>query len=109
MCIFVFVLYVFSINRAIMRALGMQWRIAAVVVSCVWCGALPTIIYMAVYLKQGLDAVWTILPLFYSIMQILLILSYTRVDWKRVCSGIRDEVTNVERKDVEMESLNLVE
>lgn len=33
-CLFVFILYVFAINRAILRALGMQWRIAAVVVAC---------------------------------------------------------------------------
>ena len=105
-CAFVFILYVFAINRAILRALGMQWRIAAVVVPCVWCGALPAIVFKAVYLKQGLDAVWTILPFFYFLMQVLLILSYASVNWKHISNSIRNEMPIIESKDVEMESLN---
>jgi len=108
-CIFVFILYIFSINRAIMRALGMQWCIAAVVVTCLWCGALPAIVYMAVFLRQELHVVWTILPVSYAIMQVLLIFSYARVDWTQISDSLRCEVASSldENKDVEMESLNL--
>lgn len=80
-CFFLFVLYIFGINQAILRALGMQWHIAAIVFACLWCGALPTMAYKAFYKGGGLDAIWTILPLFYSIMQCLLVLSYARIDW----------------------------
>lgn len=111
-CVFVFILYIFSINRAILRALGMQWRIAGVVVTCLWCVALPTILYTAVHLKQGVDAVWTILPLSYALMQVLLILSYTRTDWSKICDETigneEDHASTVtfDTNDVEMESLN---
>ena len=103
----------FAINRAILRALGMQWHIAAVVVVGLWCGALPTIIYKAVYLNEGLDAVWTILPIAYAIMQVLLLISYSRVDWKHISESIQHEMPTenvVERRnDVEMvETLNLI-
>jgi Na+-driven multidrug efflux pump len=74
-------LYIFGINQAILRALGMQWHVAAIVFACLWCGALPTMTYKAIYKGEGLDAVWRILPLFYSIMQFFLILSFARIDW----------------------------
>lgn len=106
-CIFVFLLYIFCINRGILRALGMQWRIAAVVVVCLWCGALPLVFYKAVYLQNGLDAIWTILPCVYAIMQVFLVFSYTRFDWRRVDDGDRNEEDEAiaSNKDVEMEAL----
>lgn len=54
---------------------------AAIVFACLWRGALPTMAYKAIYKGEGLDAVWSILPLFYTVMQLMLILSYARVDW----------------------------
>jgi len=110
-CVFVFILYIFSINRAILRALGMQWRIAVCVVTCLWCGALPIIIYTAIYLNEGLNVIWIILPTVYAIMQLVLILSYTRMDWNVVCNERtgridKSDSTITEPKDLEMESLN---
>lgn len=84
MCVYIFVLYIFGINSAIMRALGLQWRMAAIIFGCLWCGTLPTIAYFAVRRGGGLQAVWTILPCFYSIMQVLLIWSYTTADWSKI-------------------------
>lgn len=109
-CVFVCILYIFSINRAILRALGMQWRIAACVVTCLWCSALPIIIYKAIYLNEGLNVIWTILPTVYAMMQVVLILSYTRMDWNVVCNERTciDEIdsTITDAKDLEMASLN---
>lgn len=108
-CFFVFILYVFSINRAILRAFGMQWHIAAVVVICLWCLALPLVLYKAVFLKQGLEAVWTILPSAYAVMQVFLIASYTRMDWTTMSDAIRLDVSQAPKESeqvVEMQSLN---
>jgi hypothetical protein len=91
----------------------MQWRIAAVVVVCLWCGALPLVFYKAVYLQHGLDAIWTILPCCYAIMQVFLVFSYTRYDWRRVGGGNDGDRNEDEKeviasnKDVEMEALTI--
>lgn len=86
----------------------MQWHIAAVVVSCLWFGALPLILYTAVYLNQGMGAVWTILPLSYATMQFLLVYSYIRVDWKSIGERKQPETPLEPEDDIEMESVNLI-
>jgi Na+-driven multidrug efflux pump len=100
MCIYVFVLYIFGINSAIMRALGLQWRMAAIIFLCLWCGTLPTIAYFAVRRGGQLDAVWTILPFFYTIMQVLLIWSYTTADWNKIGEEARYRLSMRVDKDL---------
>lgn len=88
-CYYVFILYVFGINSAILRALGMQWRMAVVVFISLWCVTLPLVIYFAVRQGGGLAGQWTILPAAYTLMQVWLMLTYCTQDWER-----RSEQTN---------------
>ncbi len=87
---YVFVLYIFGINRAILRVLGLQWRLAITLFVYLWFVVLPTIIYFAVYRGGGLNAVWTILPIGYTILQVLLALSYLTADWEAIGKKIHD-------------------
>lgn len=81
---YIFILHIFGINSAILRVLGLQWRMAMIIFSWLWFVVLPAIIYFAVHRGGGLDAVWTILPIFYTVMQVLLALSYLTADWEAI-------------------------
>jgi MATE family multidrug resistance protein len=83
-CVYIFVLYIFGINGAILRGLGMQWRVAWVVLFCLWCGLLPCVVYWAILKEGGLIMEWTLLPIFYIIMQVFLVASYTTADWSLI-------------------------
>jgi MATE family multidrug resistance protein len=91
LCVYVFILYIFGINSAILRALGMQWHVAAIVFGICWFLALPTIVYFSIYRGGGLDAIWTILPFFYIVMQVLLVMCYMNCSWEDIGQGIREE------------------
>ena len=84
LCLYIFILHIFGINSAIIRALGMQWRMAAVIFVCLWFGALPGLWYFAIHRGGGLDIVWTVLPASYGVMQVFLLASYATVDWKEL-------------------------
>lgn len=81
LCCYVFILHIFGVNSAIVKALGMQWHMAAIIFVCLWLGALPGLLYFAVYGNEGLTVIWRVLPISYGVMQILLIASYTTADW----------------------------
>eukprot|EP00980_Cylindrotheca_fusiformis_P030327 scaffold24656_cov181-Cylindrotheca_fusiformis.AAC.4 len=89
LCYYIFVLYIFGINSAILRALGMQWHMAAILFGCLWVGTLPAIFFFSVHRNGGINAVWTILPIFYTILQALLVYSYTTADWQRISKEVR--------------------
>jgi len=89
LCYYIFVLYIFGINSAIMRALGMQWEMAAIIFGCLWMGTLPALVIFAIRRGGGIDAVWSTLPLFYTGMQFLMAYSYIRVDWYQVSKDVR--------------------
>ena len=57
LCYFIWILYIFGIQSAILRALGMQWELAKIIFICLWCGALPVIWYYSVRENGGIDAV----------------------------------------------------
>lgn len=105
LCCYVFIIYIFGINSSILRALGLQWRMAAIIFGCLWFGTLPTIIYFAMYKEGGLDAVWNILPCFYIFMQILLAASYLTLDWDKISLHIRDK----EREHILLEAQEAAE
>jgi Na+-driven multidrug efflux pump len=90
LCYYIFILYIFGINSAILRALGMQWHLAAIIFACLWVGTLPTIAFFAISRGGGIDAVWNTLPVFYTIMQILLAWSYISADWTKIGKDIRE-------------------
>lgn len=87
---YVFILHVFGINSAILRVLGLQWRMAMIIFGFLWFIVLPTIIYFAVHRGGGLDAVWTILPICYTILQVFLASSYLTADWESIGREIHD-------------------
>lgn len=115
-CYYVFVLYVFGINGAILRgkfyssqlkshalltllltlalfiiaALGLQWRMAAIILVSLWFFTLPSLLWFAVHKEGRLNAMWTILPICYTLMQVLLVASYATVDWGKRSKSIRD-------------------
>ncbi|GKY95245.1 hypothetical protein MPSEU_000487100 [Mayamaea pseudoterrestris] len=81
-CCYVVVLYVFGINGAILRALGLQWTMAAALGGTLWAAALPTILWISVHNEGGLVSQWTLLPIFYMLLQLLLASCYTSFDWE---------------------------
>ncbi|KAL3916216.1 MAG: hypothetical protein SGILL_005279, partial [Bacillariaceae sp.] len=87
LCLYIFILHIFGINSAIVRALGMQWRMAAIIFLCLWFGALPALWYYGIHLGGGLDVAWNVLPASYGVMQVLLIASYATVDWKDLATA----------------------
>ena len=90
LCCYVFMLHIFGINAAILRVLGMQWRMAMIIFGFLWFVTLPAIVYFAVHRGGGLDAVWTILPIFYIVMQVFLALSYLTADWDSIGKDIHN-------------------
>ena len=90
LCYYIFILYIFGINSAILRALGMQWHLAAVIFVCLWIGTLPTIATFAIHRNGGIDAVWNTLPVFYTIMQVLLAWCYLSADWHLISKKVRE-------------------
>jgi multidrug resistance protein, MATE family len=96
LCLYIFILHIFGVNSAIVKALGMQWWMAAIIFLCLWMGALPALLFFAVYRGGGLDVVWNVLPISYGVMQILLVSSYVNSDWEAVAMGgqSRDRTRN---------------
>jgi len=92
-CYYIVMMYVFGINGAILRALGMQWTMAAVVFTCLWFLALPSIFYFAYARHGGFVMQWTLLPVFYTLMQLILFASYATVNWEDRSVKIRSSVT----------------
>jgi MATE family multidrug resistance protein len=111
LCYYIFVLYIFGINSAILRALGMQWRMAAIIFTCLWVCMLPLIIIFAMHRGGGIDAVWNILPVFYTVMQVLLAASYMTADWSKISRDIqeRGRVSLIEAHTIATEATSLLE
>merc|ERR1711957_866009 len=61
LCIIIVIKSIYGINSGILRALGFQWRIAATVISVLWFGGLPTIIFFCFGRGGGLVQMWNIL------------------------------------------------
>ena len=81
LCIYIFILYIFGINSAILRALGKQWYIAVIMFACLWLGTLGFLVVFAIRRGGGIETVWKILPFGYFLMQIALIYGYMTEDW----------------------------
>ena len=102
LCYYIFVLHIFGIQCAILRALGMQWRMAGIIFGCLWLGALPCMMYF--YKGGGLPVVWDILVVSYSIMQFFLVLSYCNSDWDSIVREVaRRNVMDEVMEEVELE------
>ena len=109
LCYFIWILYIFGIQSAILRALGMQWELAKIIFICLWCGALPVIWYYSVRENGGIDAVWSILPVMYTLMQVLLFLSYANADWHKISITIRENSRlSMKQKELVTETTSLL-
>lgn len=92
LCVYTFLLYIFGISSAVYRGLGMQWRLAAIITFALYFLLLPAVIYWAVVRGGGLYRQWTLLPAFYALMQIALVMGYITVDWEAHSKHIRDGI-----------------
>eukprot|EP00978_Attheya_sp_CCMP212_P013660 scaffold34316_cov40-Attheya_sp.AAC.1 len=90
LCMDVIVLFIFSINAGILRALGLQWRMALSIFVVLWCGALPVMYHYSVVKGGGLDSLWTLLPCFYAILDVVTFLCYYTANWHVISKGINE-------------------
>jgi Na+-driven multidrug efflux pump len=89
LCFYLFLIYIFAIHVAILRALGMQWRAATIIMVTLYCCTLPSVIYFAVIRGGGLIAQWKVLPVCYTFMQIALAAGYVFLNWNDYGKTIR--------------------
>jgi Na+-driven multidrug efflux pump len=89
LCYYLFLIYIFAINVATLRALGLQWRAASIIMVTLYCCTLPAVIYFAVVRGGGLIAQWKVLPVCYSFMQIALAMGYMFLNWNDHAKKIR--------------------
>lgn len=92
-CIVLVLRFVYCINTGILRGLGMQWRMAGIVLLVLWFSCIPTLIHVGVYGGGGVVAIWTWLPYFYVALNVLLILCYVLPDWERINDSIEKKKT----------------
>lgn len=86
-----FLVYFFAVNAGILKALGMQWRLAVAIVVVLWFGTLPIIIKLAINDGGGLDMMWTIIPAGYLILDIVLTILFVTADWHAISRQIREK------------------
>jgi len=98
-CIHIFFLYILGINGGILRALGMQWKMAATIFIVLWCVALPVITRVCIYQEGGLDLMWSLIPIAYFILNLCLSFCYITADWDdiraSICDKAKEEVTPI--------------
>ena len=95
-CIDIFFLYVLGVNGGILRALGMQWKMAMAVFVCLWCIALPIIIRVCIYQGGGLVYLWSLIPCTYFLLNTCLSYCYITADWNDVSNKIRQKAEKIE-------------
>lgn len=87
---------------SILSALGLQWRMAIIIFAVLWCFLLPSVGWFAIRNGGGLTAQWTLLPIFYSIMQVFLVMAYTNFDWNGYSKRIRQSLLQHSIESVEV-------
>lgn len=105
LCYYIFLLHIYGINSAILRALGLQLRMATIIFVVLWFFTLPTIVVVAKWNQGGVNAVWSILPCFHTLMQVLLAASYLTLDWNTISKQIREK----EREHMLLEGQGVME
>lgn len=95
MCIFIVIQYVFGINSAILRVLGMQWRTAAVICVVLWVVALPVIVYTSIIRDGGVNAIWSCVPISYVVLNIFLMHAFVTADWDAISGETRRRRSSV--------------
>jgi len=63
---------------------------AAIVIATLWFGSFPTILFFCVYRGQGLQTLWTILPISYLVLNLNLFVNYIYfTDWNEVGEEVK--------------------
>jgi len=93
-CLHVFLTHVLGNNEAVYRGLGMQWRLATIIAMVLYVGLLPCVIYFGMIKGGGLIVEWELMPVLYSVMQVILIAGLLLVDWEENSSHIRLALRN---------------
>merc|ERR1712157_156937 len=106
-CTDIFFLFIIGINSGILRALGMQWQMASIVFSVLFCMTLPVVIYLSIYKGGGLDVMWSIIPIAYMILSVGLSLCYITTDWNTIRVSILKNV-NTSKYDAIDETTSLL-
>jgi Na+-driven multidrug efflux pump len=65
---------------------------AAIVFFSLWGVTLPCVVWSAIHNGGGLDALWSVLPICYTLMQVPLVLSYATLDWEKRSKSIRESL-----------------
>ena len=92
---FVFLSYIMAISGAILRALGMQWRAAAIISTTLYGVTMPSVLYFAVFQQGGLLAQWNVLGACYTLLQLVLAMGYLVVDWDQHAIQVRASIAHM--------------
>ena len=103
-CTYIFLMYIMMINFAIYRALGMQWRGAAVISASLYGFTLPLVVYFTMVKQGGLMAQWAVLPKCYTVLNVTLVLGYSCLDWNSHAAQIKKQLQRIaeERSNAEI-------
>lgn len=88
-CVVIVLRFIYVMNTGILRGLGMQWRMAGIVLLVLWISCIPTLIHVGIYNGGGVTAIWRVLPWFYVALNILLSLCYMVANWQEINDAIK--------------------
>lgn len=92
--VYIFILNIFGINSGIIRALGLQLKMAMTIFILLWCCALPTVYVFSVKNGGELPSMWGINCIFYTLLNGALVGLYATADWKEISDGIQRKTKN---------------
>ena len=90
-----FLIYIMGISAAILRALGMQWRAAAIISTALYCVTMPSVFYFAVFQHGGLLVQWKVLGVCYTFLQVVLAMGYVLLDWDKHAIKVRESIARM--------------
>ena len=88
---YIFILNIFGINSGIIRALGLQLKMATAIFILLWCCALPTVYLFSVKKGGELPSMWGINCIYYTLLNCALFGLYATADWKEISNGIQQK------------------
>lgn len=89
-CMLNVAMFIFGTNGGILRALGLQWRMAAAIMFFLWICGLPIIIRVCLFDDGGVLGMYRSLTYIFYMMDVVLFLAYATADWNAIAKHIRD-------------------
>ena len=102
-CFYIFLIYILATSCSIYRALGMQWRGAAIISVMLYVFTMPFVLYFAMWRKGGLLAQWKVLPVCYTFMNAALVLGYACLDWEKHAEKIKEHIESSGENHIDLE------